>query len=237
MIPTAIYTHSDRLDILHACTAKLCEQRMADYFIFLEGNEDDSDVFYHYKEDDYYADRLTDCLGQMLDKTGEKTILLLNDHNILFDNIDEQLVNTYYEQVSNGRFDFIRLCRVGEAPGLKVKYLPLYPYPVKSDWIYSDQPTIWNVYALLRTLRMPWKKKDQMIKNGRSYCHTLKMRGAFHYAGELPRTEYIYDSNVFPATHNAIRNNKWNMFEYSAELLPILKELEIDIEDRGMDDF
>jgi hypothetical protein len=61
------------------------------------------------------------------------------------------------------------------------------------------------------------------------------MRAAFHHAGEIQRTDTEWDSKAFPYTHNALKGDKWNMFGYGPELLPILSDLDIDIQDRGMD--
>jgi len=114
--------------------------------------------------------------------------------------------------------------------------LPLHIYPTKSDYIYVDRPTIWSIDSLLRILRMPWKDTTEMEKNGQNYCQSLRLKGGFHFADELPRTEEVWDSKVLPCTHNALNSaGSWNTFDYAVEILPVLEELSIDPKDRGYD--
>ena len=153
---------------------------------------------------------------------------------ILYDNVDVELLNTYRDILgSSNKYSFVRLLRSGTNLGENQIYNNLYETTFNSYPLYSMQATLWKKDKFIELYKLTKQYKWFECEAYETACRELNIEGLYHYDGENKRGGH-YDSNVYPYTATAVVRGKWNLREYSQELLPMLENCKIDINERGI---
>ena len=135
--------------------------------------------------------------------------------------------------------DFVKCVRGCEIID-KTQFENIFLINKNSDMIFTQQVSIWNrksllnVYAHSPTSYIARKGGVQQEQLGTNVCKELGMRGALYYEGEKKVGMYHYDSKIFPHICTAIVGGRWNLVEYSLEVLQLSHTYDIDLTSRGI---
>ena len=137
------------------------------------------------------------------------------------------------------KVDFIKCVRGSENLD-KTQFENVFLINQESGMIFTQQVSIWNrksllnVYAHSPTSYIARKGGVQQEQLGTNVCKELGMRGALYYEGEKKVGMYHYDSKIFPHICTAIVGGRWNLAEYSSEVLQLSHTYDIDLTSRGI---
>lgn len=231
------YTHIEYSDVY-----KLYELQMKKYFpieiphyiaINTFNNEIDNSTNQLIYEDKFqYPKRLYTCLEQL-----DMYDYIFFDHEdmFLYDKPEYNTLEEYYTLIKSGILDHIRLIKGGNCEFSIMKDSPsLYKINLKSEWIFSIQPSFWKRTKLMEILKSNLNVNiwDLEVKS-QKVIKSMKLNVAFSYKGGKKRGIYHFDNEIYPYIATAIGKGKWNLGEYGQELEPLLKELNINPVIRG----
>ena len=187
--------------------------------------------YIQYNDEHTYSERVASCL----EKIDTELCFLHHEDMFLYTDPNNKLLSLYEDIVKNTDIDFIRLIRSVDYPSHNYRGIKsLHPIPSYSQYFFSVQPTICKTERLLEIYK---NTKINHIRdfeiNVQPVCRSLGIKGLFHYDGESKRGLHHYDSSVYPYIATAIVKGKWSMSDYSTELMPILKECDVDFSKRG----
>lgn len=182
-----------------------------------------------YTDTDKYSSRLFNCLQNV------KTTYILVDFEdmILYDTVEvDELSRIITVMDQHTELMYTRLIKSGIT---SVNYFDVNLFKMDdSDFLFSLTPTIWrteklfNVLAELQNLSI-WDLEVQ----GSALLQTKNIQSLYYYNNSKARGGH-YDSTIYPHICSAILKGKWNLSEYSQELLPIIQKYKIDINERGV---
>jgi hypothetical protein len=153
----------------------------------------------------------------------------------LYDKPEYNTLEEYYTLIKSGILDHIRLIKGGNCEFSIMKDSPsLYKINLKSEWIFSIQPSFWKRTKLMEILKSNLNVNiwDLEVKS-QKVIKSMKLNVAFSYKGGKKRGIYHFDNEIYPYIATAIGKGKWNLGEYGQELEPLLKELNINPVIRG----
>jgi hypothetical protein len=164
--------------------------------------------------------------------------LYMNEDYLLYDNPDKKKLSEYIQVLrDNPQLSFIRLGKGIDHFNYPVTKTLNY-LDVRNPYFYSQTATLWKTNHLKAVhvhgpdLHIGGEDMSQQFEvAAHKTCYDLGIQGMYHYDGESKRGEHHYDSNVFPYTASALVKGKW-CSEYKEELLPLLKEYEVDLDKR-----
>lgn len=173
--------------------------------------------------------RFVECL----EKVEEEYIIYMQEDHILYDDPQSERLKELFEFFKNSKYSCLRLIKSGELGGNKVKE-NIYEIPSTSSFLLSQQTAIWKRKDLIRLFKFfkPVTFRDVEAYGSEAFRY-LSFKCAYYYNNEPQRGRLHFDCSVIPYVATAINKKKWNLSEYSQELLPLLKEYNIDYEDRG----
>tara|TARA_B100001287_G_scaffold151774_1_gene127731 strand:- start:674 stop:1303 length:630 start_codon:yes stop_codon:yes gene_type:complete len=187
---------------------------------------------FKYDQKDNYSQRLIKCLESL---NNYKYIFFDHEDMFLYKTPDYEEINSYLIQLFNDKYDYIRLIKSSNCKYKLVEnYTTLFEINLNSKWIFSLQPSFWNRETLLNLLQKNancsgWDlelKSQKVLKN-------LKINSAFSHREGKKRGLYHFDNNIYPYIATAVIKGKWNISEYSLELMALFKEYNIDPSLRG----
>lgn len=185
-----------------------------------------------YEEGRPYPQRLLACL-----KALEEYEFVFFDHEdmFLYAAPDYQKLAKYYEFMQSGQFDHIRLIKGGDCQYEPVPACPtLYSLSLKSQWIFSIQPSFWRRTILMDVLKANLKVNIWELEvNSQKVVRKMGLKAAFSYRSGKRRGLHHFDNDVYPYVATAIGKGKWNLGEYGVELEPLLEQYQIDPTRRG----
>ena len=185
-----------------------------------------------YDEADPYPKRLLSCLKQL-----EQYEFIFFDHEdmFLYEQPDIQELQAYYDYITSGRLDHIRLIKGGEFKAETVSDCPsLHVLSPRSKWIFSIQPSFWRRTTLIDILQANLKVNIWELEvKSQKVVRKMKLKAAFSYRAGRRRGLHHFDNDVYPYVATAIGKGKWNLGEYGTELGPLLEKNEIDPSLRG----
>jgi len=198
---------------------------------------DDFNVVF-YDKNKQYRDQLIDCFP----KVEEKYCLYLQEDYILYDDVDWLEMCKIIDFLElNKSVDFVKLIKgpdVVESVPLDMSMnLPLY-YILEAVFYYNQLPIIWRMDKLVKI----FEETPNSHIGDDNYVHfeveanvacKKYCTGLLYYKGEPKRGIHHYDSTIFPFVASALVRGKWNVSEYSKELIPLLDKYNIDINVRG----
>jgi hypothetical protein len=223
-----LYTHSSMSDVWPAFLGRLekfLPQKHKLHVAINEESIDISGVQLIYDESLPYTERLKSVLSNF---GRDETILFIHEDMILYDVVDVDRFNRYWNYVESGLANSIKLILVGDTfnvSGLDSELV------FNSFARFSIQPTIIKVKTLLKLLNaVPsnniWKFEDSISVGVGDYMPRL--------GGEVKRGWYHYDTTVFPYIATAISKGRWNVSEYPIELSEVSSEYGIQLSKRGV---
>jgi len=171
----------------------------------------------------------------------EEFCLTLNEDYILYDYVDLQKIDyclDFLNKIKN--CSFVRLTKNFLHPHIQVKENIFY-LNNKEKYFFSQTATIWRkdilkkVYENSPNSGISRKGEElQLEELANETCKKMNLSGAYYYNNEEKRGMFHYDSSIFPYIASALVGGKWNLKEYEKELLPILKDYNINYNARGI---
>lgn len=190
--------------------------------------EDKSNLYVYSNNDDYYK-----VWVDALNYFNVENFIYLQEDFLLYNDVNSSLINRYVNILNNSDFSFIRLIKSGNLTNKK--YVEkLYEIDSCSNDIFSMQPTIWKTNDYIKIMQMVKEKKWLETSNYRDFMCKNNINGLYYFDDEPKRGINHHDSSIYPYIATALVRGKWNISEYSKELIPILNEHKININKRGV---
>jgi len=202
-------------------------------------------IFYDGKKK--YREQLLDCFPQIK----EEYCLYLQEDYVLYKQPNWQHIKNLIEYLNNNKkIDFVKLIRssldkIELIPESQSINLPLYDI-VESNTYYTQQPTIWKFSKLVKIFEdtpsshiggiineTSGQNKELHFEELANKSCKENCTGLLYYDNEPKRGLYHHDSNIFPFIASALVRGKWNLSEYSTELIPLVMEYNVDLSLRG----
>ena len=192
-----------------------------------------------YKEEDKYRTQYLNCLKSVR----EPFILHLNEDYILYNDVDFSKIRSCLQVLATNR----ELCCVRFTRGPNFtndKFRDgLHYLTHDKEYFFSQTAGLWNKDLLEKIHELG--PDTHIGVNGAQYghfeedanrvCKDLNLTGLIAYNDEpLRHNAAHHDSSIFPYIATAIVKGKWNLSEYSLELLPLLEKYNIDPTRRGV---
>lgn len=226
-----VYTNSNCADVFipfYYQNKKHCKLPLyviSDYDVNVE-----VDDFHKYSNDEPYYKVWVDALT----KFDVEYFIYLQEDFFLYDDVKEDILETYRKQLADSDYSFVRLLKSGKL-GTKKIFDNLYEIESSNENIFSMQATIWKTSDYIKLMNTAASKG--WLETDADYPNTmiqLNMKGMYHYDNELKIGSNHHDSNVYPYIATAVVKGKWNMKEYGFELGKILLKHNIDMNIRGI---
>jgi hypothetical protein len=225
MLNTICYTHSKCLDV-HNLYSNQYKKHCSYNLTFLCDTKINDDTFVYSNDDQYYIQWL-----KFLENYKESYFIYNQEDFILYNDVNESVINNLIKILNETDYSFIRLIRSG------VNILNKYD---DNLYITNEQEILMSLQCCL------WKTEDFKKIMDTSECpniryenilditaRNLNIKGLVYYDNTMKRGMDHYDSNIWPYIATALVNGKWNIKEYKNELTPLLKEYIIDDNIRG----
>jgi hypothetical protein len=231
------FSHTDCADVWKLFFPQMRENLHVGMEHFLAVNENHAGIpdyikILQYEDGNTYPQRLLSCLEKL-----EKYEFIFFDHEdmFLYHIPDYIKLQKYYQYLTIGEFDFIRLIKGGDCQYEPVMDCPtLYRLSLKSKWIFSIQPSFWRRTVLMNILRESLNCNVwELEMNSQKIVKKIRIKAAFSYRSGQRRGAHHFDNNVYPYVATAIGKGKWNLGEYGAELEPLLDKYDINPTIRG----
>ncbi len=160
--------------------------------------------------------------------------IYLQEDFILYDKVNQEKIYEYLNFLKNNEeYSFVRLLKSGNLNNVKVHNFLYEIEPYNND-IFSMQPTIWKKIDYIKIMQGT-KNKIWLENNSyRNFMIQNNIKGLYHYDSEKKRGLNHYDSHVYPYIATALIRGKWNILEYSEELIPITGYYNINLNKRGV---
>ena len=160
--------------------------------------------------------------------------IYLQEDFILYNFVDHDKIHQYTDFLNhNQEYSFIRLLKSGSLGDKKISST-LYEIESTNRDIFSMQPTIWKkddyIKIMNGTMNDKWLENDTY----RNFMIQNNLKGLYHYDGENKRGLNHFDSSIYPYIATALVRGKWNILEYSEELIPITGYYNINLNKRGV---
>lgn len=230
-----LYSHTDCKDvckIFFGQTEKYCKNYNKIIFV----NEDFDGIPEEYKKVFYddkgsYKQRMVSCLEQI----SNQPILFIHEDMILFNNPKHEIIEEFTDLVMKKDAHFIKLIRAVEEISNTEIHNNLTTAPLHN--MFSIQPTICmknDLQSIFSESNVNSIYEFESIVS--DICVKLGLNKCFmsHYDNENKRGAMHWDSKILPYIATAIVRGKWNYLEYSYELEALLKEYDVDKNERGL---
>tara|TARA_R110002020_G_scaffold137235_6_gene306122 strand:- start:149 stop:901 length:753 start_codon:yes stop_codon:yes gene_type:complete len=193
-----------------------------------------------YDNNKQYRDQLLECFPQVT----EKYCIYIQEDYILYDNVKwDKLCDIIKLMEINSSINFVKLIKGIETtqpidPNLTMN-IPLH-YITESEYYYSTQVTLWEMDKLRCIFN---ETPNSHIGGEGNHVHfeiiankacKEHCTGLLYYNNEEKRGMCHYDSEIVPYIASALVKGKWNMSEYSKELIPLIDKYNININERGI---
>jgi hypothetical protein len=231
------FSHTDCADVWKLYFSQMRTNFQVGMKHYLAVNHDHDEIPEYIKPLKYddrntYPQRLLSCLEKL-----ESYEFVFFDHEdmFLYGMPDYQKLDKYYQLMSIGMFDFIRLIKGGDCQYEPVMECPtLYSLNLKSKWIFSIQPSFWRRKVLMNVLRANHNCNIwELEMNSQKVVKKIGLKSSFSYRSGKRRGAHHFDNDVYPYVATAIGKGKWNLGEYGTELEPLLEKHGIDPTIRG----
>ena len=190
-----------------------------------------------YDKEDVFRTQYLECLKSVQDDF----ILYLNEDYILYDDVNLQKLSEYLAVLKdNPELAFVRFTRGPNITQEKINK-DLFYLSHDQPFFYSQTAGIWRRSALQKIhengpnthIGARGVTDGHFEVGANQVCRDLNLQGVVAYNGEPLRGEHHYDSQAFPYIASAVIKGKWNLKEYSKELLPLLGEHKINPQERS----
>lgn len=211
-IPFVIYTHSSYFDVLRVFLSqhKKFAKDIENVVIFADQQYQNLPNQIIYDGAKTYPQRLLECF----EKLEVKTCFFLHEDMFLYGNPNFSQIDLCIDKVCKDEFDFIKL--IG---GTDMEYSRisenLYKIGMNSLWIFSIQPTIWNVEKFCQILSHHGDKNIWELETAaQKTCVELKINSGACFQNGIKRGLHHYDNAIYPYIATEICKGKWDTIEY-----------------------
>jgi len=233
MIPQVLYSNSKCSDVWRLFYDQNKNHCNNDLYVISDQNEFfdlPKEKIYQYKNNEPYFESWVNALH----KFNLNTFIYLQEDFILYENVDEKKLLEYENFLNqNDKYSFVRLIKSGSNLSNNRVHNNLFEIGWDSFPLYSMQPSIWKTKAFIKLYNQAQQKKWFECNEYEKACKDLNIYGLYHYDNENSRGGH-FDSSVYPYIATAIIKGKWNISEYSNELIPLLKKYKINMHQRGI---
>ena len=233
-----VYSHTDYCDIwpIYFSQTKKYFDVCPNKIIFVNQKSDLVPKEYLqiiYNDKKTYTKRLIDCFKQVK-KLGFDIGFFDHEDMFLYDYPKIDKVEKYAKAVEKKYFDFVKLIKGGDFIAEEsIIDETLFELDLKSNWIFSIQPSFWNIDRFLDLLK---KHKNEGIwvfeEKAQKTCRNLKIKGAFSDSNGEKIGIHHFSNDVYPYVATAVVKGRWNVKEYPI-LEKILQEYGVDKSLRG----
>lgn len=238
-IANVLYTHSDYSDVWNVFfeQQKTMNNLFEKNYVFLDKYSEkipNNYIQILYDDSKNYTQRILDCFAQI---DLPKVFMFQHEDMFLYKEPDVSQLIKYFDYINDKskNIDFIKLIKSGNDISKQTDFdNTLYKISLKSDWIFSIQPSIWNTKRFIELLNH--HKKDNIWEfelNAQKTCKKMKINGFYSYDKGEKRGLNHWDNNIYPYVATAIVKGKWNFQEYQTELTEILGKCNINPDIRG----
>ncbi|QLY27042.1 hypothetical protein [Bdellovibrio sp. KM01] len=244
---TVMYSHTDYSDVWPLYFGQLKKHRpnLGTNFVFVNKHSDlvpegFEQVIFDDKQS--YPERLLHCFGE-LKKRGFEYCLFEHEDMPLVADIDYKQIETAinllirrkHPRILMKGLDSIRLIKASQSFSVPVlRRKNIYRMLPISKWLFSVQPTLWNIDAFIALLS---KHKGNTIweleQKAQKTCRKLNLRCGYMHRNGVKRGTHHWDNNIYPYIATAIVKGKWNFKEYKQELQTLLPQYGINANARG----
>jgi hypothetical protein len=188
-----------------------------------------SEMFIYNNEDPYYK-----VWVDALSRFNSEYFIYLQEDFFLYDNVNQEKLNEYVDFLKNNQdYSFVRLIKSGQLGDIKLSDT-LYEIESSNPFIFAMQATIWRTSDYMALMEAVKEDKWLETSNYPNTMNRLGIKGVYHYDNEPKRGGNHYDSNVYPYIATALVKGKWITSEYGDLLENILKENNINVNNRGI---
>ncbi|EKE03240.1 MAG: hypothetical protein ACD_20C00228G0006 [uncultured bacterium] len=245
-IANILYTHTDCTDVWPAYFGQMEKlfNAFSNNYVFVNKNSDKIPKYYTqiiYDDTKPYAQRILDCFKQV---NGFEICFFAHEDMFLYSFPKMGKIRKYVEAMDlkegifckRNKFDFIKMIKGGDFISKPTDIdETLFVLDLKSNWIFSIQPSFWNIKRFVEFLNY---HKTQNIwefeEAAQETCKKMRIRGAYSFGQGEKRGMYHWDNDVYPYIATAIVKGKWSIEEYGDRLQKILDEHGIDVHQRGI---
>lgn len=189
----------------------------------------DVDGIHKYSNNEEYYKVWVDALT----KFNSEFFIYLQEDFFLYNDVKEEILETYKNQLKDSKYSFVRLLKSGVLGNKKV-FKNLYEIEPMNENIFSMQATIWKTEDYIELMNIVksagWLETDA---NYRYNMIIMGMYGLYHYDSEEKTGINHHESNVYPYIATAVIKGLWNFSEYEKVLKNILVKNDIDSNIRG----
>jgi len=224
-----LYTHSDYSWVWkywHKQTDKFLNNYKKICMVNSNGDFRDDYIVINYDDKKDYRNRVISCLEKIDDN---EIVIFLHEDMFLYDMPKFDILNEYYELISEEKCDCIKLVRAFE--DLEVSNLHKYLLKNPSNQLFSIQPTLIKIKTLKNIfLNVPGNNIWEFESNTSiKYLNNLISLCYYNKDFDKKRGKYHYDSSLFPYVCTAVIKGKWNFKEYKKELFEIFYNKKFNI--------
>lgn len=225
-----VYTHTDMKDIWGMFFSQF-KKYVGDVKTYVAINKFSEEIpntylQIYYDDSEPYSERWK----QILKHVSEEVFIFLHEDMVLYDKPQDNEILKCISYVNQGLANSIKLIHAGnnskpssfDSSLVSNEYsiLSIQPTIIKKSYFekllsFTKNLNIWDFERYVYENRLGYN--DYMVYTGKE-----KKRGIYHY-----------DSYIFPYIATAIVKGKWNISEYFSELIPLIKEHNIDLKVRG----
>lgn len=209
------YTHSNSFDIVPYYINRMNKYNNSYDNIFLTNEQIKNQKCYIYNDSLPYSQEYSRILKQL----DNEFIIYSQEDQILYHNIDVDILEFIKDYLKNTEYHYCRLIR--QQKELNNVFKNLY----KSNDKFSMQPTIWKKESLIKI--MDSIMVDKIFEESKFDIVMNCYPGLFYYNQESKRGIEHYDSSIWPYIATAIVKGKWNISEYQAEIRNLFFEYDI----------
>jgi hypothetical protein len=186
-----------------------------------------------YNQSHTYVSRLLECF-QKIKSFGYEYCFFEHEDMFLYDLPKIDKILKYTKAVESGEFDFIKLIKGGDFIAQETNIdETLFRIDLKSQWIFSIQPSIWKIEKFIELLShhsdcgiWDFEEKSQ------NTCRLINVKGGYSDGVGHKVGLHHYSNDIYPYVATAIVKGKWNTSEYDI-LYEILHAYGVDIKIRG----
>lgn len=192
-------------------------------------------------ENEKFYKRLIDSLSSI----NNKNIIYAQEDFVLYDDVDEEYLDSVVSFLNNSEYDFVRLIKSGFHPRgdhghLVDEKLHIWEVPKSCQYLYNLQATVWKRAALIKLFS--FYRPENMMQaelQGSHACRLIGIKGCYIHNGGKLRGRLHWDSVGFPFISSALHGGshgkpaQWAVSEYP-ELKELLEEYSLDPNIRGV---
>ena len=242
-----MYSHSSYSDLWEAFFGRMkkhLKTEFESYYLFTDEVPEERKAIVpsnfkvvQYDNDDSYTNRLIDCFSSI------KTDFCLFQHEdmILYDDVNEDVLEEYLNIVKTEKIDFVKLIKGGLPHDTAIDFSHPTCDSLKLSfdtfqYIIAIQAAIWKKNTFLEILHSHKNKNIwEFEAQAQEYCRQKNYKCYYSFVGtEKKRGKYHWDSLIYPYIATAVYKGKWTTDQYLAELEDLSQEYDIDLQKRGV---